>query len=185
MQRDEVGLVEQLGQLRAIRRVDRAFGGAIDAFAGMVEDLHAESVGGLGSSRLADAAESDQAQRFSRNLSAEHVAGAPSDPAIRTHFALAFAGTPRNCQHEKDGELGSALRQHIGRIRDHDVLRPASRDVDVLEAHAVVADEANLAAGLLEDARAKAIRHRNQQNLVLAGGGVQFLRRQRFLQVVG
>ena len=74
----------------------------------------------------------------------------PRLPAILADEFVPFGDAPRRGQQEREGEVGGRLGQHAGGISHGDAVAGAGRNVDVVDAHPVVADDFELWPSPLE-----------------------------------
>ena len=94
-----------------------------------------------------------------------HVVAAPER-------AVALDDAPQEGECEPDRVLGRSVREHARRVRDDDPALANRREVDVVEAHCVVRDDAELRAGGVEkrrvDGRSPASRRLRPHGLALS-----------------
>ncbi len=89
----------------------------------------------------ADAAEAENAQRFAAQLRALQVF---LFPLAGVHGRVGRGQLARQREHQPDGELGDGNGIGAGRIHDHDAAARGGFGIDVVDANAGAADDAQL-----------------------------------------
>src|SRR4029077_6115939 len=91
----------------------------------------------------ADPSEADDAERGTRDVSAEKRPRGPRRaPAARSHQGVSLDHAPPYREQQREREIGGRSVEHTRRVRDRDAPGAARVDVDPVVADAVVGDEA-------------------------------------------
>jgi hypothetical protein len=136
VQRDEIGPRQQLIERdaldaqfeRALGRQERVVG----------DDAHFEALCTVGDDR-ADIAAADDAERLAVKLDAHKARFLPFAGLGRAVGRRDFA---RQCEHHRDCVLGGGDRIAVGRVHDDDAARARRLDIDIVDADAGAADDA-------------------------------------------
>ncbi|MNT23477.1 hypothetical protein D3C72_1588960 [compost metagenome] len=168
MEGQEVGLSDQIldGQ-----QADAELGAALGGDEGVVgRDLHA---GGLGDGRdmRADAAEADHAEGLAEELHA-HVLGAL--PLAALGAGVGRGHVAREREHQRQGLLGGGDGVAGRRVDHHHTVAGGRGHVDVVDADAGAADDAEVLARLDDLGRDLGLRS-HHQGVVIADDGLQLL----------
>ncbi len=173
VQRDKIGLAQQVCQLGAEFGTEFLGDGRVCGAAGVIGDLHAEAVMRAPGGGDADAAETDAAQHLAPERAADEMCRAPAAPVSGAQFALAFAGAAGRHQHQGEGDIGCRIGQHARRVGDGNALRPGGGDIDMVEADTVIGDQPDpVAAG--DDIRIDPVGNGRAQYVEFAHGRGQF-----------
>ena len=100
-------------------------------------------------------AHAQDAEPLARDLRADHERGAPVLPPPFAHELFAFAGTARGADHQHHRELGSRVRQHVGRVGHDDAPPAGGLHVHVVVADGEVGDDPDLGGQPLDDVGVK------------------------------
>ena len=110
------------------------------------DDLHAEAAGAPGDFE-ADAAQAEDAEGFAAELGAlEELLF----PAAGVHGGVGGGELAGQSEHEADGELGDGDGVGSGGVHDHDAAAGGGVGIDVVDAYAGAADDAELGRVLQE-----------------------------------
>ncbi len=171
MQRDDVAL----GEKPVDRHMDEPVGclEIRPARAIVIQDPHPETRGATGN-RLPDPAQPDQAKCSAVDILAQQRLGAPRFPFALPNVRLALDHAPRRGEHQRHGKIGACLGEHVGRIGNKHATRGGRRQVDVVIADGVVADDAKPGGGV-KQRRVDPVRQQRKQAIALAGLPQQFL----------
>ena len=157
VQRDDVGGGEQLRQARS-------------PCSTRVDDLHAEALG-ASRDRVADPAQPDDAEHGAVELEAQVTPAAPTSASRRRARRPVASGRRRAA-----ARISANVRSAVAAVSTSGVLptamprRRARRDVDVVDADAVVGDRADRRAGV-EQLAVDAVGDQRQQRVGLAARG--------------
>ena len=113
----------------------------------------------------ADAAHADDADALAIDAMAKHEHRSPALPVAGPDQPLALADPARRGQYQGHGHVGGVFRQDTRRIGDGDAALAGAGKVDVIDAGAERGDQAQFVAGLGEDGRIDAVRHRRHQDI--------------------
>ena len=116
----------------------------------MVEDPHPEALR-PSRQRLADPPEADDPERRAVDVGAEQQQRTPRLPVAVADVAVALGEPSGGGHQQRPGEVGGRLGQDARRVPDGDAARGAGRDIDVVEADGVVADDAKARPGRVEE----------------------------------
>ncbi len=131
----------------------------------VVVDLQAEGAGAA-RHRLADPSHADDAQAFSPDAVAEHPGRRPAAPRlVVAQHGGALGEAARHGEDERHGHVGGILGEDTGRVGHGDAAAERGRDVDMVNAVAVIGDQLELVAGLAQDRGIDAIGHGRHQHV--------------------
>lgn len=133
---------------------------------------------------LADAAEADDAERLAGDLAADHVGRPPSTPFAGPYLPLALACPPSDRKQQRHGDVGGAICENAGRVGDDDAGSLGGRDVDVIVADAIVAEDLRAEAATGEEVGRKSIRNCRKNGVIGPECFSQFCSRQRHVPFV-
>ena len=134
VQADDVGGLEQRVELVAAAGEDRA---------------RAERLGER-RRRAPDPSGPDDAERLAAQRLAEHELERERPPRLPAQEPVSLGDAAEQRERERDRQLGDGVGQHVGRVRDEDVARARGFEIDVVDADAVVRDDAELRPGAVE-----------------------------------
>ena len=140
MEADHVGLGEQLIRCHPPNPDPprRLFGpGGVRA-----DELHAKAFGPAGDV-LPDAAEAENAEDFPRQVEAQETF-----PATRFDAGVGLGDATQEGEQESHGEIGDRLVVRAGRRGDHDTARRGGGDIDVIDADAMLGNDAQPGRGI-------------------------------------
>ncbi len=134
----------------------------------MVQHAHSKSVVSLACSGLADPAEPDQAERLACDIQSQVTHRPPARPVAAADLPLALARAARGHEHQRHGDVGCWVGQHVGGIRDRDTEALAGFEIDVAHPHSEVTEHLNLTGAGLENVGAKLVGHGRAYGIVRA-----------------
>ena len=141
--------------------------------------LHPETMVTTLCDRLADPAQPDDAHAAPRHRIPQHLRRSPAFPAPGAQQPLAFARAPRRGQDQEQRDICGGIGHCTGRVGDDHARRLCRRHVDVVIAHAEIAQHP--AAGrrhIGKDAGIKPVAQRRQHIVIVAQGGAKLVRGQ-------
>jgi hypothetical protein len=144
VERDEVGLAQQGGQVDAAR-VKVTLGRRVGGHRVLVEHAHPEAPAPP-RHRAADAAEADHAQGLAVHVAAQERHVLPLLESALAQVTVGFHHATRGGHQEGPREVGGGVGQHVGGVGDHHAPLGAGRHVDVVEADRDVGDDAQVRA---------------------------------------
>ncbi len=127
---------------------------------------------------LPDAPVADDPDRRAVKVSSEHQAGLPGEPLPRSHERLPLGQPPGDAEHQREGEVGGGLREHVGRVADRYAARGGGLDVHVVDSDGVVRDRAQPGRGL-DQLRVDGVGEERQKTLQLRRPREQLVARRR------
>ena len=101
----------------------------------------------------ADPPRADDEQLLALEPLPDHEVRPPLPVVAAPERTVALDDAPQEGECEPDRVLGRRVREHARRVRDDDPALANRREVDVVEAHRVVRDDAELRAGGVEERR--------------------------------
>ncbi len=138
MEREVVGAGDELFERDELDAVFARDGGGDEGVA--ADDFEAEAAGAACDFK-ADTAEAENAEGFAAQLRALQRF---LFPLAGVHGAVGDGKLARKGEHEADGELGDGDGVGAGRIHDDDAAARGGFGIDVVDAHAGAADDAQL-----------------------------------------
>ena len=170
VQRDEIGALEQRVQRHF--RGDRGSAG-IGAPPARVQDGHVEP-GRPSCHRSPDPPHPDDPERGALDSLAQVATRLPRKPVSLRHRRERLGQLARRRQQQRERQVGGRLGQHVRRVPDRDTSRGGGVDVDVVVAHRVVRDRAQMRA-VLDQRGVHPVGQQRQQPLDAGRTGGQLL----------
>ena len=104
----------------------------------------------------------DDAERLAAQGLAEHELERERPRACAAQEPVSFGDAAEQRERERDRQLGDRVGQHVGRVRDEDVALARRLEIDVVDADAVVRDDAELRPGAVEQLAVDRLRQHRQ-----------------------
>ena len=92
----------------------------------------------------------DHAERLAAKRAAEHEVERERPARLPAEKPVSFGNAAEQRERERDRQLRDRIRQHVGRVRDENVAPARSFEIHVVDADAVVGDDAELAPRAVE-----------------------------------
>ena len=169
--RDDVHAGQHLVEALPVGRLQLVLDLRRDALAVVIVDRQAERLGTAGDGG-ADAAHADDAEPLTPDAVPEHPGRRPARPfAILAQDIRALDEPTRHGQHQSHGHVRRVLVEDVRRVGDGDALLGGTRDVDIVDAVAVIGDQLQIGSGLLDQRRVDPVGDGGNQHIGLAHRG--------------